>query len=108
MNADWRNWSEAQFRGVIVSDCTRLGLTVNYHKIDRASSVKGWPDLEIVGPGGIMHRELKRMNGTLSPNQRRISVILKQAGANWMVWRPVDWYEGTIERQLIRISKATC
>lgn len=97
-------WSETTLRQVVLSRCGVLGLDVNYQTRDRLSPVKGWPDLEIVGRGGILYRELKDMRGTPSANQWRIRSILHSAGANWDVWRPVDYGGGRIDKELLAIT----
>lgn len=100
------SWDEAEFRRNVLDKCNGLDLLVNYHQIDSLSPLKGWPDLEIVGRYGILYRELKTMTGVLSVQQRRIGSKLAMAGANWSIWRPVDWRAGIIEQQLTRIRMA--
>jgi hypothetical protein len=69
-----------------------------------AGDGKGFPDLVIVGPGGILYRELKTDVGRLSPEQvvwlRKLAVV-SDAGT----WRPADLHDGTIERELKAIRK---
>lgn len=98
-------WSESKLRAAILADCKASGLIVNYHRKDRLSPARGWPDLEIVGPRGVLYRELKSMTGRLSVAQRQVGSVLAKAGQNWQVWRPIEWWDGTIDLQLIRISK---
>jgi len=98
------NWSENQFRAVIIGECDELNLIVNYHKIDTASPVTGWPDLEIIGSDRIIYRELKTMTGVLSDAQRRIGSRLAAAGASWSVWRPIDWVAGIVTPRLVQLS----
>lgn len=68
---------------------------------------KGYPDLTIVGPGGVLFRELKSATGRPSPEQRMWAAKLESAGANFAVWRPADLRSGRIERELraLRVRK---
>jgi hypothetical protein len=61
---------------------------------------KGYPDLTVVGPGGVLFRELKSEVGRLSTDQRYWLADLKAAGADAGVWRPQDLRFGRIEREL--------
>lgn len=65
----------------------------------------GFPDLVIVGPGGVLFRELKTERGTLGPEQRVWRDCLLAAGADWAVWRPVELTSGLIHNELKSISK---
>ena len=103
MNPEF-GWTETEFRTEILAKCEELGLVVNYHKLDKLSPVRGWPDLEIIGPCGICYRELKTMTGVLSVDQRRIGSKLAKADADWAVWRPVDWLSGIIASQLSKLA----
>jgi hypothetical protein len=61
---------------------------------------RGFPDWVIVGPRGVLWRELKSEFGTLRPEQRLWGRVLRAAGADWAIWRPSDWLDGTVEREL--------
>ena len=61
---------------------------------------KGYPDLTIVGPGGVMVRELKSATGKLSSDQQVWLRVLRSAGADAEVWGPADLRAGRIEREL--------
>lgn len=61
---------------------------------------KGFPDLVIVGPGGVLFRELKSDIGRLSPEQKMWMYKLNEAGADFGRWRPADLHSGRIEREL--------
>jgi hypothetical protein len=65
-----------------------------------AADGKGWPDLCMAGRGRVMFRELKSEKGTLTKEQRVWGLRLGDAGADYRVWRPSDWLNGTIEREL--------
>lgn len=94
---------ENELRSRILDTAIAGGLIVNYHQADRLSPVPGWPDLEIVGPLGIIYRELKTMTGRLSDDQRNVGALIRRGGGDWNVWRPVDWYAGTISHALFRL-----
>src|SRR6266702_8909514 len=83
--------------------CPELGLWW-YHSYDSTRSSPGWPDLVILSRRGILFRELKTEDATLTFEQRRVGVLLKPAGQSWEVWRPSDLFAGIIERQLRRIA----
>jgi hypothetical protein len=100
MRARAASWTEADLQDAVILDCREYGLTVKYDADPKRSTVKGWPDLMIVGRHGILYRELKNMTYGLTAEQRRIGSILALAGANWSTWRPIDWWNGTIARQL--------
>ena len=61
---------------------------------------KGWPDLTIVGPGGVLFRELKSDRGSRTVEQRKWAEWLTEAGADVAVWKPRDWDSGRIETEL--------
>jgi len=53
---------------------------------------RGWPDLVLAHPDhGILFRELKTDNGTLSKAQIEWLDLLYTAGGDSAVWRPKDW-----------------
>lgn len=67
---------------------------------------KGYPDLTLVGPGGVLFRELKSAKGTCSPEQGTWLASLIAAGVDAAVWRPDDLKSGRIERELRAIRTA--
>lgn len=66
---------------------------------------KGWPDLTIVGPGGVLFRELKAEGSYPTREQRLWLAALAEAGADAGVWRPRDLTSGLIEQQLKALRK---
>jgi hypothetical protein len=60
---------------------------------------KGAPDLRIVGTR-LIHAELKSDKGKLGDEQSVWLNALRAAGAEVYVWRPSDWWDGTIDRVL--------
>ena len=71
----------------------------HFHVRHSKGMTAGWPDSVIIGTH-VIYRELKSEHGQLTPEQRAIGDRLKAAGADWRVWRPSDWLNGTIEREL--------
>lgn len=61
---------------------------------------KGYPDLTIVGPGGVLFRELKSERGIVAPEQKAWLDDLAAGGADAGVWRPADLRSGRISTEL--------
>ncbi len=59
----------------------------------------GFPDLVLVGHG-VWFVEVKSERGQLSSPQTAWLMRLEGAGAQVRVWRPAQWLDGTIEREL--------
>lgn len=80
------------------------------HFNQRIAGNKGFPDLEIMGPGGVLYRELKTMNGMgpgggLRPDQLVWRDRLLAAGQDYEIWTPRDLETGRIEQQLAAIEE---
>lgn len=71
-----------------------------YHTHDSRRSGPGFPDLVMVRGRRVLWRELKTMKGRASDHQRRWIEALFDAGQDAGVWRPLDWFDGTIGREL--------
>jgi hypothetical protein len=97
--------TEAHLQAAIEAECGRLGLLHHHNPDSRRVKSSGFPDSVIVGPGGILYRELKDKYGRLSPEQRRWGSKITRAGGDWAVWRPADWEDGTITRQLLALAR---
>lgn len=65
----------------------------------------GFPDWCIAGEGGVLFRELKRQDGTLTAVQQAFHRRLREAGADVDVWRPSDLTDGRIARELAAIAR---
>ncbi|MDQ3273527.1 MAG: VRR-NUC domain-containing protein [Actinomycetota bacterium] len=76
-----------------------------YHTHDSRRSDKGFPDLVVVGPGGVLYRELKDETGVVSPDQVEWLVRLVEAGVDAGVWRPTDLVNGRIDHELAALRK---
>ena len=73
---------------------------LTYHTHDSRRSEPGFPDLVLVGHGRMLVRELKDARGRVSDEQRDWLEAFDRAGVDQGVWRPADWLDGTIEREL--------
>jgi hypothetical protein len=89
--------TEKQLQDVITALANRTGWLV-YHTHDSRRSQAGYPDLHLVHAGRrlSLFRELKTMKGKQSLAQLRWMSALLDAGVDAAVWRPIDWYDGTI------------
>lgn len=67
---------------------------------------KGWPDLVLAGPAGVLFRELKSARGVPSEEQRLWLGALRAAGQDAGLWRPTDWRSGRILEELRAIRTA--
>jgi hypothetical protein len=64
----------------------------------------GFPDWFIVGPCGMLWRELKTAKGKLTPKQVAFLERIRVAGGDADVWRPDDLTSGRIVRELRAIA----
>jgi VRR-NUC domain len=80
-----------------------LGL-LRYHTHDARRSPKGFPDLVLCGPGGVLFRELKTQRGIVRPEQQQWLDALAAANADAGVWRPADLLSGRIAREVANIA----
>lgn len=93
--------TETQLQDVIIASATAQGFLV-YHTYDSRRSVAGYPDLHLVHGKKriVLFRELKSTKGRVTPDQNKWLAALTAAGADAGVWRPIDWFDGSIEKQL--------
>lgn len=97
--------TERRLLGLVVAACKTMGLYC-YHTHDSRRSTAGFPDLVVVGVGGVLFRELKTRTGALRPEQNEVLYLLRKAGADADVWRPVDWVGGRITWELGKLRRA--
>jgi hypothetical protein len=98
--------SEHEFQLVVIEAARTFGYLVAHFRLVKdhrrgwitpaAADGVGWPDLEIVGRGRILHRELKSRRGRVRPEQQRWGDWINTNGGSWDVWRPQDWPERII------------
>lgn len=96
--------SEADLDGHVrrlLRDLRLLG----YHTHDSRRSEAGFPDWTIVGPGGLLFRELKTRHGVLTSAQSRWRYALEAASADYAVWRPADLIDGRIAAELLAVTR---
>jgi hypothetical protein len=84
--------------------CKLLGVRY-FHPYDSRHCVPGFPDLVLVGTGGLAFRELKSQAGTVRPEQREWGNALRASGHDWAVWRPSDLDSGRIRGELAALME---
>lgn len=84
--------------------CEELGVLAFHCHDARRSWGSGYPDLTLVGPGGIAFREVKNRANQPTDEQRAWGRAINEAGGDWGLWRPRDLLNGTIARQLARVA----
>ncbi len=82
--------TEAELLDAVRQACRWSGLLC-YHTHDSRRSERGFPDVVVVGPHGVVFRELKAERGRVTPDQREWLDRLTDADADADVWRPDDW-----------------
>ena len=100
---------EVDLQHNVESLCLKLGLRY-YHTRRSEGSATGFPDLVIcLGPyQGVLYRELKGhvrkgkryVVGELTQDQADWLHDLRLAGENARLWTPIEWRDGTIDREL--------
>lgn len=95
---------EAVLQSFVRVECRRCGL-LHYHPHRSDRSEPGFPDSVIVGPGGVLFRELKSATGRPSPDQVVWLQRLREAGADADIWTPADKYSGRISNELNRLAR---
>jgi len=95
--------TEAALQTEVMKTCRQLGLRFFHCAIPQFSKA-GFPDLVIVGPGGVLYRELKRESGRVSTHQDAWLTDLTRAGQDARVWRPSDLVSGVIATELARVA----
>lgn len=76
-----------------------------YHTRRSRGSDPGFPDEVFVRGDRMLLVELKTQKGRMSPDQKRWREKLERIAAihpavEYYLWRPSDWFDGTIERIL--------
>jgi VRR-NUC domain-containing protein len=65
---------------------------------------RGFPDL-ILARDRLIAAELKTDTGRLTDHQEAWLTTLEHAGVTTAVWRPADWWDGTIDQALALNTK---
>lgn len=97
--------SESEFESAVHRVIQSRRCLLFFHLTRPQKLGKGFPDLVIAGPGGVLYRELKMPGGSLSPEQVSWKWTLLTSGQNWAVWQPADLESGKIERELARLAE---
>lgn len=98
--------SEAELMELIRNECIERNL-IAFHCPDSRRSrlwTPGFPDLVIAGPRGVLFRECKDMHHTPTPDQRLWGLVLRDGEADWGLWRPDQWVDGTISAELAALG----
>lgn len=76
---------------------------LTYHTHDSRRSEPGFPDLVLLHParGRLLWRELKTEKGRATPAQKVWLAALSAVGMDAGLWRPVHWFDRTIEKELL-------
>lgn len=97
--------SELQLQAAILEEA-RIRRLLAFHIRDSRKNIGvGFPDLVIVGPGGVIFRELKNARNQPTPEQMVWLGTLEQAGADVALWRPDKWFDGTVTQTLTRLAR---
>lgn len=108
--------ADAMSEDALLAQVRRLAMDMGwmtYHTHDSRRSESGFPDLVLISTtqGRTLFRELKRMKGRVTPDQKRFLEALTAVGQDAAVWRPDDLLEERILTELMpstnRIRKAT-
>jgi hypothetical protein len=101
--------TEDQLLTAVLHLCQLLGLRTAHFRPARtaqgwrtplAGHGAGFPDLIVVGPAGVLARELKTDRGVPSTAQLCWLTALSAAGVDAGIWRPIHLHDGTITRTL--------
>jgi hypothetical protein len=95
-----KSWTEGDLQKQVVDAAKKLNWT-GYHTWLSAHSAGGFPDWMFVRER-IIFVELKRQNKDPTPKQTEWLERLSQAGQEVYIWRPSDWFDGTVANVLSR------
>ena len=100
--------TEQQLQDAIVEAARLVGWRVAHWRPARttkgwrtacAYDAKGFPDLVLV-KDRVIFAELKAARGALGDEQELWRTALATAGAEWHLWTPADWQDGSVDRVL--------
>jgi hypothetical protein len=95
--------TEGELLGLVMAECVRAGLLVHHcGDARRCKGSRGFPDLMIFNPrsGAMLWAELKSSGGGMGPGQTQWKWSLLAGGHAWRLWRPPDWDDGTVTKEL--------
>lgn len=104
--------AKAMSEDALLAQIKRLALDLGwlvYHTHDSRRSEAGFPDLVLVNTKQrrALFRELKRMRGRVSPDQRIWLDALQLVGQDAAIWRPDDLLEERILAELLPPTRTT-
>ena len=97
--------SESQLQGAVIRLATMRGWRCYHPRAVQDMKGRwqtplqgspGFPDLTLARDGVVLFRELKSDTGRLSADQ----IVWLDALPDAEVWRPADWINGTIDKEL--------
>lgn len=92
------------FLARIAALCDESGLLWHYCPDSRrCRGPRGFPDLIIASPSGVIHAELKTDHDSTTAQQDLWLWTLDRAGQRQVVWYPAHLTDGTIRRALEEI-----
>lgn len=97
--------TERELQRAVVALIKQYGL--RYYAVSdsrKVASCRGYPDLTIAGPGGVLFRELKVSKSKMRPEQDDWIDLLTLAGESAGYWWPADLDSGKIESELAQIA----
>lgn len=106
--------TEDHLLGAVIDLARALGIAAVHFRAARTEAGwrtavqgdgKGWPDLTLVGAGGVLFRELKSTRGGLAAEQVAWLERLRAAGMSAEVWRPADLHSGRIAAELQAVRR---
>ena len=97
-----RKASEADFQRAVIDLAQLRGWRVMHIHDSRRGLGAGYPDLTLLHrvTGRLLFIELKAANGRLSPDQQEWLTNLQVGGHTALVWRPLDFASGAIQKTL--------
>ena len=99
--------TEAELQHEVEKLCDELGLLWHHcHDSRHCDGRRGFPDLVIIGPCGLLLAELKSAAGETSSGQDLwLWHLAKIPGPRiWAIWRPADLASGRIRNELFAIA----
>ena len=104
-----RAMTERELQAEVRQLCKDRGLLVQHVEDSKAGRVwlSGFPDLEVIGPGGIIWRELKQQHKSATTEQLLVGAAIIKAGCSWKTWKPADLLAGRIAAELDLITERT-
>lgn len=97
--------TEAQLTRRIADLAQGQGLLAHWCRDSRKCyGHKGFPDLVIAGRRGVIFAEIKMLDAETSAAQDWWAYTLDRGRVRWILWRPADLEDGTIERELRELA----